>query len=178
MARPAVTEAGNNGDDDNGQRKKRGRWRKGTASSAIMGHGAATEVTGSAGGEQEPVTPGAHPTLFLSGTSAPELSQSTHSWSQKESVRERWKRRRGRTAVEGQTGERGIDGMNDVSAARWSLAKQVGAFNRWASIPVRSIARGRNTKKAPKSNTQRYAVTQQRNQNQPYLRHTSYSCPC
>lgn len=72
MARPAVTEAGNNGDDDNGQRKKRGRWRKGTASSAIMGHGAATEVTGSAGGEQEPVTPGAHPTLFLSGTSAPE----------------------------------------------------------------------------------------------------------
>lgn len=116
MARPPVAEAGNNGDDDYGQRKKRGRWRKGTASNTIMGHGAATEVTGSAGGEQEPVTPGAHPALFFFGYSAPELSLSRSTRDHRKRVRRRggigWenvKRQRGRTTVEGQTGERGID---------------------------------------------------------------------
>lgn len=89
MARPPVTEAGNNGDDDYGQRKKRGRWRKGTASNTIMGHGAATEVTGSAGGEQEPVTPGAHPALFCFGSSAPELSLSRSTRDHRRRVRKR-----------------------------------------------------------------------------------------
>lgn len=39
----------------------------------------ATEVTGPAGGDHKPVTPGAHPTLVHIGNSLPELSLGSRS---------------------------------------------------------------------------------------------------
>lgn len=53
-----------------------------------MGHGAATEVTGPAGGDQKPVTPGAQPALFRIGNSVPELSLGSRSCVQNRSSME------------------------------------------------------------------------------------------